>query len=114
MIEREADRTEYEVDLILHDHPDMDSTALAPYVARSAGVDVNELEVLPNKIRLTVYQDKLDDLAAFDSVNRIKEVRPKCVYNDQARGILQADVLFTSTGYQGAGRIICVADTGFD
>src|SRR5450432_2415090 len=103
MVEREADQTKYEVDLILHDNPNMNSTALAPYVAHRAGVDVNELEVLPNKIRLTVHQDKLDDLAALDSVNRIEEVRPKSVYNDQARGILQADALFTSTRYQGAG-----------
>lgn len=114
MVERETDRTEYEVDLILHDHPNMNSTALAPYVAHSAGVDVNELEILSNKIRLTVHQDKLDDLAALDSVNRIEEVRPKSLYNDQARGILQADALSTSTGYQGAGQIVCVADTGFD
>ncbi|MCJ1282094.1 hypothetical protein MMC26_001417 [Xylographa opegraphella] len=114
MVQRETDRTEYEVDLILHDNPNIGSTALAPYVAQSAGVDINELEVLSNKIRLTVHQDKLDDLAAFDSVNRIEEVRPKSVYNDQARDILQADTLFTSTGYQGADQIVCVADTGFD
>ena len=114
MVEREADRTEYKVDLILHTKANMDSTTLAPRVAHRAGVDVNELEVLPNKIRLTVHQDRLDDLASLDSVNRIEEVRPKRVYNDQARGILQADALFTSTGYQGANQTICVADTGFD
>ena len=114
MVEKEADRTEYEVDLILHTEANIGSTALAPQVAQRAGVDVNELEVCPTKIRLTVHQDRLNDLAALDSVNRIEEVRPKTLYNDQARGILQADALFTSTGYQGASQIICVADTGFD
>ena len=114
MVETEVGRTEYEVDLILHNSPNVESTALAPYVAQSADVDVNELEVLPNKIRLTVQQDKLDALAALDSVNRIEEVRPKTWYNDQARGILQADTLFTLTGYQGAGQTVCIADTGFD
>lgn len=114
MAESEVDRTEYEVDLILHENPNKDSAALAPYVAQRAGVAVNELEVCPNKIRLTVHQDKLDDLATLDSVNRIEEVRPKGVYNDHARGILQADALFTSTGYQGASQMVCVADTGFD
>ena len=114
MVETDVDRTEYEVDLILHNSPNVDSTALAPYVAQSADVDVNELEVLPNKIRLTVQQDKLDALAALDSVNRIEEVRSKTWYNDQARVILQADTLFTLTGYQGAGQIVCIADTGFD
>ena len=114
MVETEVDRTEYEVDLILHNSSNVDSTALAPYVAQSADVDVNDLEVLPNKIRLTLQQDKLDALAALDSVNRIEEVRPKTWYNDQARGILQADTMFTLTGYQGAGQIVCIADTGFD
>ena len=102
------------MDLILHSKPNLDSSALAPYVADRAGVDLEDLQVLPNKIRLSVHQDKLRDLAALDSINRIEEVRQKSVYNDQARGILRADALFTSTGYQGAGQIICVADTGFD
>lgn len=114
MVEGEVDRTEYEVDLILHNNPNVNSAALAPYVAQAAGVDVNELEIVPDKIRLTVQQDKLDDLASLDSVNRIEEVRPKQTTNDQARVILQAETLFTSTGYQGAGQTICVADTGFD
>ena len=112
MVKRETDRTEYKVDLILHNDPNMDSTALAPYVAGSAGVNVGELKVLSNKIRLTTHQDKLDDLAALDSVNRIEEVRPKSVYYDEARDVLQADALLKLTGYQGAGQIICVADTG--
>ncbi|KAL8743921.1 MAG: hypothetical protein Q9184_008057, partial [Pyrenodesmia sp. 2 TL-2023] len=102
MVEREADRTTYEVDLILHNNPNIDSAALAPYVAQRAGVDINELEILPSRIRLTVHQNKLDNLAALNSINRIEEVRPKSVYNDHARGILGADALFTST------------DTGFD
>ncbi|KAL8782839.1 MAG: hypothetical protein Q9195_009560, partial [Heterodermia aff. obscurata] len=113
-VEREADREEYQVDLILHTESSLDSSALAPHVADRAGVDLNELQILPNKIRLNVHQDRLQDLAALDSVNRIEEVRSKSMYNDVARGILQADALFTSTGYQGAGQIICVADTGFD
>lgn len=114
MVERDADRTDYEVDLILHDNPNLSPTALAPLVAQRAGVEINELEVLSSKIRLTVNQSKLDDLATLDSVNRIEEVRPKTWYNDQARTVLQADALVTSTGYQGAGQVVCVADTGFD
>lgn len=114
MVQNETHRTNYEIDLILHDNPNISSEDLAPYVAERAGVDLGELEVLPDAIRLTVAQDRLDDLAALDSVNRIEEVRPKKLYNDQARGILHADVLFNSTGYQGAGQVICLADTGFD
>lgn len=102
------------MDLILHDDPNMKSTALAPYVAHWAGVDINKLEVFPIKIALTVHQDKLDGLTALASVNRIEKVRPNSVYNDQARGILQVNAMFTSTGYQGARQIICVADTSSD
>ncbi|KAL8833594.1 MAG: hypothetical protein Q9170_004177 [Blastenia crenularia] len=104
MVEREDDRNIYEVDLMLHDNSNVDSAALAPFVAERAVVDINQLEVAPNTIRLTVHQDKLDDLATpLDSANRIEEMRPKSIYNNLACGILQADVLFVSTGYQGAG-----------
>ena len=101
------------MDLILHTQANTSTTALAPQVAQRAGVDINQLEVLPNKIKLTVHQDRLNNLAALDSVNRIEEVRPNILYNDQARDILRADALFTSTGYQGANQTICVADSGF-
>jgi len=114
MVRREIDRVDYTVDLILHDNPNLSSTDLAPYVAQIADVQLDRLEILSNKIRLTVHQDKIDDLANLDSINRIEEVRPKELYNDQARAILQVDTISSLDEHQGAGQIICVADSGFD
>lgn len=116
MVDRQVDRTNYEVDLIHHNTPNETLASLAPTVAQTAGVDVNELEILPRKIRLNVNQDRIDDLAALDSINRIEEVRPKTLYNDQARPVLHVDAVADTVdlGYQGTGQIICVADTGFD
>lgn len=116
MVETEADREEYEVDLILHQSPNFTSSELAPLVVTKSGVDIEDMEVLPNKIRLVVHQDKLDALAELDSVNRIEEVRPKCCFNDQARTVLhmQHEDFTTLSKYEGKGQVVCVADTGFD
>ncbi|KAF7563161.1 hypothetical protein G7046_g954 [Stylonectria norvegica] len=114
LVEDEDHRTEYEVDVILHDHPNVTPTTLAPFVAEKAGVEIDDLEICSNKIRLTVHQDRLDDVASLDSVNRIEEVRAKGVYNNHARDILWTDTLNTASKYTGDGQIICVADTGFD
>jgi hypothetical protein len=114
LVEGQEDQTEYEVDVILHDRPNVSTAELAPYVAEKAEVDINELEIGSKKIRLTLHQDRLDDVASLDSVNRIEEVRPKTVYNNHAREILRADDIATASRYTGADQIICVADTGFD
>lgn len=114
LVEGQEDQTEYEVDVILHDRPNVSTAELAPYVAEKAEVDISELEIGSKKIRLTLHQDRLDDVASLDSVNRIEEVRPKTVYNNHAREILRADDITTASRYTGADQIICVADTGFD
>ncbi|KAI1323312.1 subtilisin-like protein [Xylariaceae sp. FL0255] len=114
MVDGDADQTEYQVDLILHDHQTLSSMDLAPAVAHVADVAMNQLEIAPTKIRLTVHQDKLSGLAKLDAINRIEEVRQKSLYNDLARGTLQADSLTIKTRYQGEGQLVCVADSGFD
>lgn len=121
MVETEPDRDMYEVEIILHDRPNVTSDQLAHFVAQEAGVPLTELQVIPGKIRLTVHQDKLRNLAALDSVNRIEEVREKTTYNDRARRVLQVgetpvhlDKMDTTSGYQGTGQIVCVADSGID
>lgn len=116
MVQREADVTHYLVDLILHDQPNVSSEVLAEDVAEAAQVSIDELEILPRKIRLLVHQDRLDELAALDSINRIEEVREKAFFNDQATRILQAvkPMNAESLPYTGRGQTICVADSGFD
>ncbi|KAF2216904.1 hypothetical protein CERZMDRAFT_64299 [Cercospora zeae-maydis SCOH1-5] len=116
MVESEADQELYEVDLILHENPNVTSEQLAPYVAQAAELPVGDLEILPRKIRVTVHQSKLAALAELDSVNRIEEVRPYATYNDQARAILLdvGPIQGDSIAHQGTGQVICVADSGFD
>ena len=58
MVQREEDRTEYEVDVILHDNPNVRAAALAPFVAEAAEVSIDQLEIQKNAIRLTVNQDR--------------------------------------------------------
>lgn len=118
MVERHADRTQYKVDLILHDVPNVTPAQLAAYVERDTGIPVSDQEILQRKIRLTVPQDKLAALAALDSVNRIEEVRSYGAYNDQARTVLLGSDIVeprsVASVRQGTGQMICVADTGFD
>ena len=116
MVESEHDQEDYEVDLILHENPNVTSEQLAPYVAQAAEVALGDLEILERKIRVTVHQDKLAALAKLDSVNRIEEVRQYATFNDQARTVLldACAVQSASTAYQGTGQIVCVADSGFD
>ncbi|KAG8670507.1 hypothetical protein FPOAC1_009928 [Fusarium poae] len=114
MVEREADRTFYRVDCILHETPNVTAEKLAPEIAEKAGVDITKLAISPVRIRLTVHQDKLESLAKLDSISRIEEVRPDEVLNDLARGTLNAEILALSTSYEGNGQKVCVADTGFD
>ncbi|OAL51015.1 subtilisin-like protein [Pyrenochaeta sp. DS3sAY3a] len=116
MVESEQDQEYYEVDLILHENPNLPPEQLAPLVAQAAGLSLGDLEILPRKIRATIHQDKLAALAKLDSVNRIEEVRQYVTYNDQARAILldAGAIQDASVPYQGTGQVICVADTGFD
>lgn len=116
MIDNEHDQEHYEVDLILHETPNLSSEQLAPYVAQAAEVAIGDLEILPRKIRVTIHQDKLAALTALDSVNRIEEVRQYVTYNDQARTVLLdvGAIQDASIVYQGDGQIVCVADSGFD
>ncbi|CAN9093804.1 unnamed protein product [Alternaria sp. RS040] len=116
MVERVHDQEDYEVDLILHETPNLTSEQLASYVAQAAGVALRDLEILERKIRVTVHQDKLAALAALDSVNRIEEVRQYTTFNDQARAVLldAGAIQNASIPYQGTGQIVCVADSGFD
>jgi serine protease AprX len=116
MVESEQDKENYEVDLILHETPNVTSEQLAPYVAQAAEVALGDLEILERKIRVTVHQDKLAALAALDSVNRIEEVRQYATFNDQARAVLfdAGPIQSTSIAYQGTGQIVGVADSGFD
>jgi subtilisin family serine protease len=116
MMDNEPDENVYEIDLILHETPNKTPEELASRVVEVSGVAAEELEVLPRKIRLTVHQDRIEELAKLDSVNRIEEVRPNSLWNDQASAIRQAREMpgLEELTYKGSGQVVCVADSGFD
>ncbi|KAJ3533474.1 hypothetical protein NM208_g7968 [Fusarium decemcellulare] len=114
IIERDDQKMHYTVDCILHQSPNVNATELAPFIAEKAKVDVQDLQISPSIIRVTVHQDRIPEIAKLDSISRIEEVRQVAVLNNEARGTLNVDLLTLSTSYEGVGQRICVADTGFD
>lgn len=67
-----------------------------------------------NKIRLSIEEARLENMAKIDAVRSIHAVPPRKLHNNIARGILNADVVVDSIAYKGDGEIVAVADTGFD
>lgn len=53
-------------------------------------------------------------MAKIDAVRSIHAVPLRTLYNNIARGIINADVFVDSNAYKGDGEIVAVADTGFD
>jgi serine protease AprX len=102
------------VDVVFHEDVDTGSDAVKTAVAAAARVDKDVLPMGRKKVRLTVQEKYLDDLAAIDAVRVIQEVPKVKLRNNVARGILNANVVVGGTTYQGDGQVVAVADTGFD
>lgn len=107
-------RTPHTVDILFHEDVDPNSDAVKAAVAVAARVSGTGLTPGRHKIRLTVQERYLDDLAAIDAVRVIQEVPDRKLRNNVARQILDADVVVNATTYEGAGEVIAVGDTGFD
>jgi len=107
-------RTPRTVDVVFHEDVDPESDALRTAVSDAARVDKDTLPMGRRKVRLTVQEKFLDDLAAIDAVRVIQEVPEVKLHNTVARQILNANVVVNGTTYQGDGQIVAVADTGFD
>ena len=102
------------VDIVFHEDVDTGSDALRTAVANAARLDKDTLPSDRLKMRVTVQEKYLDDIAAIDAVRVIREVPTVKLRNNVARPILNANVLVNGTTYQGDGQVIAVADTGFD
>ena len=102
------------VDVVFHDDVDTSSRAVKNAVAAAARVSAGTLPIGRRKVRLTVQEKYLDDLAALDQVRVIQEVPAVKLRNNVAHGILNANVVVNGTTYQGDGEVVAVADTGFD
>ena len=58
-------------------------------IAAAAGVDADDVQVGRRKVRLTVQEGELDELAALDEVRHIEEVPTRQLFNNVARPILE-------------------------
>ncbi|WP_028049141.1 S8 family serine peptidase [Cellulomonas sp. URHD0024] len=101
------------VDLLLH--PGITaSDQLVERVAAVAGVNSDQVVATASKLRVTTEAGNLPSLASIDEVREIHPVPERRLFNNVARGILNAEVVVNGTAYRGRDELIAVADTGFD
>jgi serine protease AprX len=106
--------TPRQVDIVLHDDVNPDTTEIKAKIAAAAHVSPDTLTVSRKKIRLNVQERFLNNVAAIDEVRHLEEVPGVKLYNNVARGIIVADVSVNGTTFQGDGQVVVVNDTGFD
>jgi serine protease AprX len=107
-------RTPRTVDVVLHEDIDPYADTIKTAIATAAHVDKDTLPTGRHKVRLTMEERYLENVAAIDAVRVIQEVPQVQLRNNVARPILNANVVVSGTTYQGAGQVVAVADTGFD
>jgi serine protease AprX len=113
-VPRSPSRRPRQVDIVLHDDVDPGDDDLRGRIAAAVRLDPADLRTGRRKVRVTVQEGQLQELAALDEVRHIEEVPARQLFNNVARPILNADVVVNGTPYQGDGQVIAVADTGFD
>lgn len=102
-----------QVDLLLH--PGVNPGAeLVHRVAAAARVEPSAIIATTSKLRVTTTAGQLPGLAELDEIREIHPVPVRQLFNNVARGILEATVVVSGTTYDGTGEIVAVADTGFD
>jgi hypothetical protein len=111
---RSPSRKPVQIDVVLHENVDTASDSVTERVAVAAGQEPSALRVGRHKVRVTIQEGALADLAALDEVRSIERAPQRQLFNNVARPILHADVVVNGTGYEGEGEIVAVADTGFD
>ena len=101
------------VDVILH--RDCKFEDCKGQIAKAAHVDADEIKGCKGKVRLTLQERYLDDIAKIDNVQLIEQVHGNKLFNNVARGVLKVDnVTVNSTKLTGKGQIVAVGDTGVD
>jgi serine protease AprX len=101
------------VDVVLHRGCEFGGCKKA--ICDAAHVDPEDVTGCKGKVRLTVQERYLDALAGLDDVASIREVHANRLFNNVARGILNAEsVNVNGTTLDGAGQIVAVGDTGVD
>jgi serine protease AprX len=111
-----ADQTNIlKVDVLLHHDVNEPSDDLVNKIASAAQVEASAISVQQGLVRLEVAPKDLASIAAVDEVRVIHPVKERKLFNNVARGILNANnVKINNTTYRGNGQIVAVADTGLD
>ncbi|KAI1963903.1 hypothetical protein LOZ58_001763 [Ophidiomyces ophidiicola] len=104
----------HEVDLQFHKDVDTQAADLKTAIATAARVDPEGLEIGNHKVRLSVQEQYLEELAALDQVRLIQKVHPARLFNTVAVDIIKGEVNLNGTAYEGEGQVVAVGDTGFD
>ncbi len=105
--------TPREVDVVLH--ANVDPQSVRDKLAAAAQIDVSDLRPTRHKVRLTVAESQLSELASIDEVRHVEAVVPMKLHNNIARGILQVEPPANpSRVFEGRGQTVAVCDTGFD
>lgn len=107
-------RTLHTVDVVLHDDVASNEAAVKERIANAVHLSPEDLKMDRHKVRLSVQERYLPDLASIDEVRQIEEVPRVKLFNSVARGILNAQVVINGTPFQGDGQTVVVNDTGFD
>jgi len=106
------DATEKTIDVVLH--RSVNARQAAKRIAKAAHVPPGEVEVAGQKVRLTAKVRRLTEIIDLDEVRHVEEVFPVQLHNTVARKVLRVPNGAASSGGEGAGEIVAVADTGFD
>ncbi|WEW56174.1 hypothetical protein PRK78_001611 [Emydomyces testavorans] len=104
----------HKVDITFHHDVDTQAGNLKTAIATAARVDPDGLRIGTYKVRLTVQERYLEELAALDHVRLIQKVHPLQLFNNIAVKIIHGEVELNGTRYEGEGQVIAVGDTGFD
>lgn len=108
----ELDSTPKTVDVVLHRNAD--AKKAAKRIAEAAHVPLDQVQIAGRKIRLMTKVRRLADISDLDEVRHVEEVLPAKLLNSVARKVLRVPAGSTSSGEEGKGEIVAVADTGFD
>jgi len=101
------------VEVVLHDNVKAEDAR--DEIARAAGLDPSAIQVEDRKVRLTTSKNRLDAVAALDTVRHIEEFSGAKLYNNVALTLIHADsVQSAPVAFTGDGEIVAVCDTGLD
>src|ERR1051325_1296120 len=95
-------------------HANVEPESVREKLAKATGLEPDDLVLGRHKVRLTVPQQYLPEIAKIDEVRHVEKVLKPKLLNDVARQVLGVGPANQEAQFQGEGQIVTVADTGFD